>query len=64
MKEDDMAIIDECFRLLPEPLRSQGVTLKQKHGYKAGKLSATRNWCQLQNSRHMGFVSFATIGID
>ncbi len=45
--ENDAVMVDECFRLLPGLLLSRGITLKQKRGYKAGKLTATRNWCQL-----------------
>ena len=47
MQEEDAATIDECLTQLPELLLGRGITLKQKHGYKAGKLSRTRNWCQL-----------------
>jgi len=46
MQEEDVAIIDECLTQLPELLLDRGITLKQKHGYKAGKVSRTRNWCQ------------------
>jgi len=44
---DDALAIDESFGRLPEMLVGRGITLKQKRGYKAGKLTATRNWCHL-----------------
>ena len=47
IEEDDAATIDESLTRLPELLLDRGITLKQKHGYKAGKLSRTRNWCQI-----------------
>lgn len=47
IEKDDAVIIDECLALLPGLLLNSGITLKQKCGYKAGKLSRTRNWCQL-----------------
>ena len=50
MEQDDAVVIDESFRPLLEMLLSRGITLKQKHGYKAGKLTATRNWCQFMDA--------------
>jgi len=47
IEQDDAAIIDECVAILPELLLSRRILLRQKYGYKAGKLSAKRNWCQL-----------------
>ena len=44
---EDVAIIDHSLALLPKLVHDNGIVLKQKRGYKAGKLSATRNWCQL-----------------
>jgi hypothetical protein len=32
---------------LPALLAGRGLILKQKRGYKAGKLSASRNWCRI-----------------
>ena len=47
MQEEDTATIDDSLTRLPELLLESGITLKQKHGYKAGKLSRTRNWCHI-----------------
>jgi len=47
IENDDTAMIDKYLMPLPELLLRRGITLKQKHGYKAGKLYAKRNWCQL-----------------
>ena len=47
MQEEDAATIDECLTQLPELLLGRGITLKQKHRYKAVKVSRTRNWCQI-----------------
>jgi len=44
---DDAVVIDGCLAQLPALLLERGLVLKQKRGYKVGKLSATRNWCQL-----------------
>ena len=49
MQREYTAIVDECLAQLPALLLERRITLKQKHGYKAGKLSRTRNWCQLVN---------------
>lgn len=46
LEQEDAAIIDECLASLPGLLLNRGITLKQKYGYKAGKLYRTRNWCQ------------------
>jgi hypothetical protein len=46
LEQDDAAIIDECLASLPGLLVNKGITLKQKLGYKAGKLYRSRNWCQ------------------
>ena len=46
IEQDNAVIINESFTLLPGLLVKWGVVLKQKYGYKAGKISRTRNWCQ------------------
>ncbi len=46
IEQDNAVIINESFALLPGLLVKWGVVLKQKYGYKAGKISRTRNWCQ------------------
>jgi len=43
---DEASAIDRSLSELPSLLLQAGLTLKQKFGYKAGKLSRTRNWCQ------------------
>ncbi len=40
------AAMDRLLAQLPVLLSEKGLVLKQKHGYKAGKLSAIRSWCQ------------------
>lgn len=45
--QQTIASIDNWINTLVPLLISRGITLKQKQGYKAGKLSATRNWCQI-----------------
>lgn len=47
IEEEDAITIDESLTLLPGLLLDRGIGLKQKHRYKAGKLTRTRNWCQL-----------------
>lgn len=47
MQEKDEVTMDESLTRVLELLLDRGITLKQKHGYKAGKLSRTRNWCQI-----------------
>lgn len=47
LEPEDAAITDECLASFPRLLLNKGVTLKQKLGYKAGKLTHSRNWCQL-----------------
>jgi hypothetical protein len=47
IEEEDAVIMDESLTKLPDLLLDSGITLKQKNGYKAGKLSRTRNWCQI-----------------
>ena len=47
IEEEDAVTIDESLNKLPELLLDSNITLKQKNGYKAGKLSRTRNWCQI-----------------
>jgi hypothetical protein len=47
ISQDAMATTDICLNMLSALLINRGITLKQKQGYKAGKLSATRNWCQI-----------------
>ncbi|MDD5702787.1 MAG: hypothetical protein PHU23_12150 [Dehalococcoidales bacterium] len=47
MPESAMAAIDDRLNTLFTLLLNRGLTLKQKRGYKAGKLSATRNWCHI-----------------
>lgn len=42
IEEEDAAIIDESLTLLSNLLLYRGITLKQKRGYKAGKLTRTR----------------------
>ena len=44
-----MESIDNFLNPLFSILLNKGITLKQKRGYKAGKLSASRNWCHIQD---------------
>ena len=44
----NMANIDDCLDILFPILMEKGITLKQKCGYRAGKLSACRNWCYIE----------------
>ncbi len=44
--KEKAAAMDRLLAQLPALLSKRGLVLKQKHGYKAGKLSAIRNWCQ------------------
>lgn len=46
LQREDAAIIDTRLASLPRLLLNKGITLKQKRGYKAGKLHRSRNWCQ------------------
>ena len=41
----DAALIDEGLAGLPELAHKRGMTFEQRVGYKAGKVSAKRNWC-------------------
>ena len=47
LTQDDKMQIDNLLIDLPALLAKVGLVLKQNVGYKAGKLSRTRNWCQL-----------------
>jgi hypothetical protein len=49
-RHDDALAVDESIHPLLEMLASRGIALKQKRGYKAGKLTATRNWCQFMDA--------------
>ena len=46
LTEGEASTVDRSLTELPRLLFQAGLTLKQKFGYKAGKLSRTRNWCQ------------------
>ena len=43
----DASAVDDSLVELPALLAIRGLVLKQKDGYKAGKLSASRNWCHI-----------------
>jgi len=43
----DASAIDDSLAGLPALLAKDRLALKQKRGYKAGKLSASRNWCHI-----------------
>ena len=43
----DASTIDDFLAELPALLLKGRLVLKQKRGYKAGKLSASRNWCHI-----------------
>lgn len=45
--QDDAAVVDDTLAELPALLLKERIAYKQKHGYKAGKLSASRNWCHI-----------------
>ena len=47
IEQDDAEIMDECLAGLPQLLENRGLTLEQRVGFKAGKLSPRHNWCQL-----------------
>src|SRR3989339_970045 len=44
LKQKDLALVDESVIQVISLLKKGGLVLKQKRGYKAGKLSASRNW--------------------
>lgn len=44
--EDMASSVDKSLAELPHLLSREGLILKQKMGYKAGKLLSKRNWCQ------------------
>ncbi len=44
--------VDRCLASLPEKLAQLGISLQQRDGYKAGKLSAKKNWCQLNDEAY------------
>ena len=43
----DASAVDDSLVELPALLAIRGLVLKRKDGYKAGKLSASRNWCHI-----------------
>ncbi len=45
--QDEALKIDGFLAQLPALLLKSGLVLKRRRNYKTGKLSATRNWCQL-----------------
>ena len=47
LKQKDLALVDESVIQVISLLKKGGLVLKQKRGYKAGKLSASRNWCHI-----------------
>jgi len=44
--------VDRCLARLPEKLAQLRISLQQRKGYKAGKLSAKKNWCQLNDEAY------------
>ena len=46
LTESERKAVDDCLTELPCLLLSAQLPLTQKLGYRAGKLSRTRNWCQ------------------
>lgn len=46
LSEDMTLAVDRSLAELPHLLSQVGLPLKQKVGYKAGKLLSRRNWCQ------------------
>ena len=47
LPEGDATTVDDSIAELPDLLVKGRLMLKQKRGYKAGKLSACRNWCHI-----------------
>jgi hypothetical protein len=47
LTQDDVTAVDDSLADLPALLLKGRLALKQKRGYKAGKLSASRNWCHI-----------------
>ncbi len=47
LTEGDATAVDDSLAGLPALLEKGRLALKQKRGYKAGKLSASRNWCHI-----------------
>lgn len=47
--EGDVTAVDDSLADLPHLLVKERLALKQKRGYKAGKLSASRNWCHIMD---------------
>jgi hypothetical protein len=45
--EGEATAVDDSLAELPDLLVKGKLALKQKRGYKAGKLSASRNWCHI-----------------
>lgn len=53
--------VDKLLNELPSLLLQAGLTLKQKVGYKAGKLFRNKNWCQLVDGDVLLRVCFPNI---
>lgn len=47
LNEGEATAVDDSLAELPNLLVEERLALKQKRGYKAGKLSASRNWCHI-----------------
>lgn len=47
LTEGDVTAIDDALTEVATLLVRERLALKQKRGYKAGKLSASRNWCHI-----------------
>jgi len=47
LKQEDTTLVEETIIQVISLLKKGGLVLKQKRGYKAGKLSASRNWCHI-----------------
>jgi len=47
LKQEDLVMVDESVIQVVSLLKRGGLMLRQKRGYKAGKLSASRNSCHI-----------------
>jgi hypothetical protein len=47
LNQENMVLVDASIVQVIVLLKKGGLVLKQKLGYKAGKLSASRNWCHI-----------------
>jgi len=61
LKQEDLVMVDELVIQVVSLLQKGGLALRQKRGYKAGKLSASRNWCHIIDDGIKSMISIPNV---